>query len=81
MIPVKMSQAGYTTHLAGKWHQGSSNRQYLPINRGFDTSIGYLSGAEEHFNQTGGCGDMYGSLSYIYKITPTHSPTHISIFM
>ena len=37
---------------AGKWHQGLSSPLCLPINRGFETSFGYLSGAEDHMDQT-----------------------------
>ena len=32
----------------GKWHLGMSSTELLPVNRGFDSSLGYLSGAEDH---------------------------------
>jgi len=44
--------AGYDTHQIGKWHCGMSSRDRLPVARGFDSSFGYLSGAEDHFLQT-----------------------------
>ena len=43
----------------GKWHQGFATNDYLPINRGFDSSSGFLSGSEDHVNQTVGCAIDY----------------------
>ena len=47
----KLSSAGYATHQLGKWHLGMSAPAYLPHNRGFDSSFGYLGGGESHFTQ------------------------------
>ncbi len=55
MLPAKLKQAGYRTHMVGKWHEGYFQKKFLPINRGFDTSSGYLSGAEDHFNEKREC--------------------------
>ena len=51
MLPAKLKTANYATHIIGKWHQGFFDPRYLPINRGFDTSSGFLGGGEDHFNQ------------------------------
>lgn len=51
LLPEKLKQAGYATHMVGKWHLGFFEVQYLPINRGFDSSYGFLSGAADHFTQ------------------------------
>ena len=40
----------YTVH-SGKWHAGGSCTANIPINRGFNKSIGYLSGEEDHYTQ------------------------------
>ena len=55
MLPAKLKQAGYKTHMVGKWHEGYFQKKFLPINRGFDTSSGFLSGAESHMNQKREC--------------------------
>ena len=48
MLPAKLKTAGYKTHMVGKWHLGFFEPGYLPINRGFDTSSGFLNGGEDH---------------------------------
>ena len=54
-LPAKLKQAGYSTHMVGKWHEGFFSKEYLPINRGFDTSSGFLAGSEDHMNEQKGC--------------------------
>ena len=46
-----LKQCGYTNHLVGKWHLGTSKEAFLPENRGFDTHFGYLNGKEDHFDR------------------------------
>ena len=55
MLPAKLKTAGYKTHMVGKWHQGLFEPAYLPVNRGFDTSSGFLNGGEDHMNEKTGC--------------------------
>lgn len=59
MLPAKLKQAGYSTYMVGKWHLGMFDPAYLPVNRGFDTSTGFLYGAEDHFTQKTGCATDY----------------------
>ncbi|XP_046566778.1 arylsulfatase B-like [Haliotis rubra] len=48
-IPQKLKQLGYDAHMVGKWHLGFCNWKYTPTERGFDSYLGYYSGAEEYF--------------------------------
>ena len=51
MLPAKLKQAGYSTHMVGKWHQGFFKSHYLPTSRGFDTMSGFLNGGETHMTE------------------------------
>eukprot|EP00117_Sycon_ciliatum_P046160 scpid70267/ scgid33095/ Arylsulfatase J len=55
-MPAKLKQAGYSTHMIGKWHLGLKSEDYLPVNRGFDTMTGFLTGGEDHNTQKVQCG-------------------------
>ena len=55
MLPAKLRQAGYATHMVGKWHQGFFKSDYLPTSRGFDTMSGFLNGGENHMNEVNSC--------------------------
>jgi len=50
-LPRKLQSVGYTTHQLGKWHLGDTIDWMLPMNRGFNTSLGYLAGGEDHYTQ------------------------------
>ena len=59
LLPAKMKQAGYNTHMVGKWHEGLFNPAYLPVNRGFDTSSGFLLGSSDHMTEKKICAVDY----------------------
>merc|ERR1719192_2503363 len=51
-LAQKFQEAGYKTHLVGKWHLGLCDERMTPTFRGFESFMGYLLGAEDYWNHT-----------------------------
>lgn len=43
LLPFGLQQAGYSTHISGKWHIGDSP-EHRPLQHGYTSSYGYLRG-------------------------------------
>ena len=56
LLPAKLREAGYLSHQVGKWHEGMESLACVPVHRGFNSSYGYLSGAEDHVDQSAATG-------------------------
>ena len=54
-ISQKLANAGYKTAHVGKWHLGMASRTQIPQGRGFDDSLLYFEGAEDHWTQRTCC--------------------------
>jgi arylsulfatase A-like enzyme len=48
-LPEYLKAAGYATGWIGKWHLGMAT-EFLPENRGFDETFGFLSGQHHYLN-------------------------------
>ena len=50
IMPEYFKEMGYKTALSGKWHLGMYKDEYLPRNRGFDSTYGHLGGGIGYFD-------------------------------
>eukprot|EP01047_Picozoa_sp_COSAG01_P060531 COSAG01_NODE_7430_length_3213_cov_2.737636_2_plen_298_part_00 len=48
LLSQKLQRAGMQNHFIGKGHLGYMTMDHLPVNRGFDSHVGFLYGAENY---------------------------------
>ena len=90
LVSGKLKRAGYSTHWVGKGHTGYMSMAHLPTARGFDSFLGFLSGAQSYtssdrwrnegpYNGTTYSSDLYGAaaLSIVQEHTPPDGPLFI----
>jgi len=51
LLPQYLEEAGYSSHLVGKWHLGYCNSSYLPHNRGFHSFFGQWSHVIDYYTR------------------------------
>ncbi|QDT62080.1 Arylsulfatase [Stieleria bergensis] len=49
MFVKDLQQAGYQTHLVGKWHLGHGDKKFWPTEHGFDSFFGHTGGCVDFF--------------------------------
>lgn len=52
IMPQYFKDAGYSTHLVGKWHLGHFQPKYWPQRRGFDSFFGYIGAYIDYFDHS-----------------------------
>lgn len=85
LMPQYFKEAGYRTHLIGKWHLGFFKKEYTPTLRGFDSHFGYLGAYIDYwdftlkmFNRNYSRGyDMRKNLEVNYNIEPSTYATDL----
>ena len=73
MLPKKLAAAGYYSVHIGKWHQGMYAPAYAPIARGFNHSLGFLEGGEDH--NTSKAFGTHGEVDLSFGAPPAAWPT------
>lgn len=53
-IASKLKEAGYATHMVGKWDAGMATPDHTPLGRGFDTSLNYFYHANDYYTEAAG---------------------------
>ena len=74
--------ANYTSHLVGKWHCGSNYLNTTPVGRGFDSALGYWSGAEDYetHSVTSNGDDVYDFVDNLTPYTQANNTFSTPIF-
>jgi len=57
LLPEMLQNNNYSTHMIGKWHLGFCASEYLPLNRGFESFLGFYGGGMDFYSHTTGIGN------------------------
>ncbi|KAK2170977.1 hypothetical protein NP493_1118g00005 [Ridgeia piscesae] len=66
LLPERLRDLGYSTHMIGKWHLGFCRWQYTPTYRGFDSFLGFYTGAQDYYKHK-----TFGLRGYDFRYNTT----------
>ena len=69
-IAQKLRNAGYSTHMVGKWHCGLATPDHTPHGRGYDTSLNYMDAANDYCTSAS---SPLGACARAHAIYPFHA--------
>ncbi|XP_058835002.1 arylsulfatase B [Topomyia yanbarensis] len=52
LLPEYLKELGYQNHIVGKWHLGHYTLKYTPLQRGFDSHVGFWTGHHHMFDHS-----------------------------
>jgi arylsulfatase A-like enzyme len=75
LLSEKLKLANYSSHFVGKGHLGWLTEDHLMINRGFDSHLGYLAGAESYaYGVSGEQPDLQQHAHHKHDMWQDHAP-------
>jgi len=81
-LAEKMKEAGYETHMTGKWDAGMATWAHTPMGKGYDTFYGYYHHANDYYTQqittasTGRADICEKNGDFLVDLWDTQGPAH-----
>lgn len=73
-LSERLKSLGYSTHAVGKWHLGFCSWKYTPLERGFDSFLGFYTGSEDYNSHIAGPGfDFRNNTDVLRSLNGTYS--------
>lgn len=73
-LSERLKNLGYSNHVVGKWHLGYCSWKYTPLQRGFDSFLGFYIGSEDYYSHISGPGfDLRNNTAILRSMNGTYS--------
>jgi arylsulfatase B len=80
LLSEKLAAVGYRCHFVGKGHLGYQTMDHLPIQRGFASHVGYLSGSEGYSHGGGAANPTLGTHDLWRDLAPATSDVPTMVY-